>query len=141
MYIQKHRPSTSYQASNHMCMEKPHDMIQCRKCKNTPNAPAEYTGQTKLALRDRFGEHRRAIQNKTTDAVPQRFNQKRHKFTHIKLIPLELINSKRESILRARESFYIDTITIQPPGINGEDDYLLLIFFVHLFMFIIPFYP
>ena len=70
-------------------------MIQCRKCKNNPNAPAEYIGQTKRALRDRFGEHRRAIQNKTTGAVPQHFNQKRHKLTDIDLIPLELINSKR----------------------------------------------
>ena len=93
-----------------------------RKCKNTPNAPAEYIGQTKRALRDRFGEHRRAIQNKTTDAVPQHFNQKGHKLTDIKLIPLELINSKRESIRRARESFYIDKAKImQPHGINRDD--------------------
>ena len=99
-------------------------MIQCRKCKNTPIAPAEYIGQTKRALRDRFGEHRRAIQNKTTDAVPQHFNQKGHKLTDIELIPLELINSKRESIRRARESFYIDKAkTMQPHGINREDDY------------------
>jgi len=77
-------------------------MIQCRKCKNTPNAPAEYIRQTKCALRNRFGEHRRAIQNETTDAV----------------------NSKRESIRRAPESFYIDkTKTMQPHGINIEDDY------------------
>ena len=53
-------------------------MIQCRKCKNTPNAPAEYIGQTKRALSDRFGEHRRAIQNKTTDAVPQHLKGQTH---------------------------------------------------------------
>ena len=99
-------------------------MIQCRKCKNTPNAPAEHIGQTKRALRDRFGEHRRAIQNKTTDVVPQHFNQKGHKLTDIELIPLELINSKRESIRRARESFYIDKAkTMQLHGVNREDDY------------------
>ena len=40
-------------------------MIQCRKCKSTPNTPAEYIGHPKRALGDRFGEHRRAIQNKT----------------------------------------------------------------------------
>ena len=38
----------------------------------------EYIGQTKRALRDRFGEHRRAIQTKTDDAVPQHFNQPGH---------------------------------------------------------------
>jgi len=68
--------------------------------------PAEHIGQTKRALRDRFGEHRRAIQNKTTDAVLQQFNQKGHKLTDIELIPLELIYSKGESIHRARESFF-----------------------------------
>ena len=51
-------------------------MIQCRKCKNTLNAPAEYIGQTKRTLRDRFGEHR-TTQNKTTDAAPQHFNPRR----------------------------------------------------------------
>ena len=35
---------------------------------------------------------------------------------------LELINSKRESIRRARESFYIDKAKImQPHGINRDD--------------------
>ena len=83
-------------------------MIQCRKCKNIPGAPAEYIGQTKRALRDRFGKHRRGIQNKTTDAVPQHFNQKGHKLTDVELVPLELINSKRESIRRARETINIE---------------------------------
>ena len=64
MYVKKHRPSTSYQANNHLCIQKPHlHDPKCRKCKNTSNAPAEllaeYIGQTKRALRDRFGEHRR----------------------------------------------------------------------------------
>ena len=67
-------------------------MIQCRKCKSTPNTPAEYIGQTKRALRDRFEEHCRAIPNKTEDAVPKRFNQPRHQLKDIvELIPLELI--------------------------------------------------
>jgi len=61
-----------------------------------------------------IGEHRRAIQNKTTDAVSQHFNQKGHKLTDIELIPLELINSKREPIRRARESFYIDKAKTVP---------------------------
>ena len=124
MYIQKHRPSTSYQANNHLCIQKHHLHDPMPKMQNTPNAPAEYIGQTKRALRDRFGEHRRAIQNKTTDALPQHVSLKGHKLTDIELIPLELINSKRESIRRARESFYIDKAkTMQPHGINREDDY------------------
>jgi len=54
-------------------------MIQCRKYKNTSDAPAEYNEQTQHALRDRFGEHRRAIQNYATDAVTQHFNQEGQK--------------------------------------------------------------
>ena len=55
--------------------------------------------------RDRFGQHRRAIPNKTTDAVPQHFNQKGHKLTDVELIPLEFINSKRVSIENPYEEF------------------------------------
>ena len=51
-----------------MCIEKPDLHDRMPKMENTPNAPAEYISQTKRALRDRFGEHRGAIQNKDTDA-------------------------------------------------------------------------
>ena len=78
-------------------------MIQCRQCENILNTPAEYFGQTKRALRDRFGEHRRAIQHKTDDTVPQHFNPKGHKLADVELIPLELIVIRRESVCRARE--------------------------------------
>ena len=78
-------------------------MIQCCQCENIPNTPAEYFGQTKRSLRDRFGEHRRVIQHKTDDTVPQHFNPKGHKLADVELIPLELIVIKRESVCRARE--------------------------------------
>ena len=65
-------------------------MIKSRKCKSIPNTPAEYIGPTKRALKDRFGEHRRAIQNKTDEAVPQQFNQPGHQLKEFELIPLEL---------------------------------------------------
>ena len=85
----------------------------------------EYIRQTKRALRDRFGEHRRAIQNKTDDAVPQHFNQPGHQLKDIELIPLKLIETKRESIRGAGERCYIEKArTMQPQGINREDDYL-----------------
>ena len=78
-------------------------MIRCRQCENIPNTPAKYFGQTKRALRDRFGEHRRAIQNKTDDAVPQHFNPKGHKLADVELIPFEIIISKSESVRKACE--------------------------------------
>ena len=64
---------------------------------------AEHIGQTKRALRDRFGEHRRAIQSKIDDVVPQHFYQPGHQLKDI-----ELINAKRESIRRARERSSIE---------------------------------
>ena len=64
------------------------------------------------------------IQHKTTDVVLRHPNQKGHKLTDIELILLELVNSKRESIRKARESFYIDKVkTKQPRGMKREDDY------------------
>ena len=61
------------------------------------------------------------IQNKTDDPVPQHFNQPG--LTDIELIPLGLINTKRESINRARERFYIEKAhAMQPQEISREDD-------------------
>ena len=73
---------------------------------------AEYIGQTKRALRDRFGEHRRAIQSKIDDVVPQHFYQPGHQLKDI-----ELINAKRESIRIAGERSSIEKVqTAQPQG-------------------------
>ena len=73
---------------------------------------AEYIGQTKRALRDRFGEHRRAIQSKIDDVVPQHFYQPGHQLKDI-----ELINAKRESIRIAGERSSIEKAqTVQPQG-------------------------
>ena len=58
-------------------------------------------------LRDRFGEHRTAIQNKTDHSAPRHFNQPGHQLKDIELIPLELINTKTKSIRKARERLYI----------------------------------
>ena len=105
-------------------------MIQCRKCINTSNASAIHVGQTKRALRERFGEHSSAIENKITDAVPQHFNQKGNKLTDVEPLPVEFVNCKRESIRRARESF-----SMHPHGINREDEFYL---FLHFFYFYYP---
>ena len=50
-------------------------MIQCRQCENIPNTPAKYFRQTKRALRDRFGEHRRAIRRPYGN-IPRKFNDR-----------------------------------------------------------------
>ena len=75
------------------------------------------------ALRHRFGEHRRAIQHKTDDAVSEHFNLRRHKLADVEFIPLvEPIYSNRESVRRAREQFYIEKAnTMQLHGTNRKD--------------------
>ena len=59
----------------------------------------------------------------TDDAITQHFIQPGNQLTDIELIPLELIDTKRESIRRARERFYIEKAqTMQPQGIKTEHD-------------------
>ena len=43
-------------------------LINCKRCiKKDPTLPCQYIGQTSHTLRDRFGEHRRGIQNNTDE--------------------------------------------------------------------------
>ena len=105
MYIQNHWPN-----SHHWSSRRSHPsknlifMVQCRKCKSTPNTPAEYIGQTKWALRDRFEEHRRAIQNKTEDAAPQHFNQPRHQLTSS--------NLSHSNLSTPKENLYVEPANV-----------------------------
>ena len=99
-------------------------MIQCTKCR------IQYIGETKRRLSDRFGEHRRAVEK----AIPQRgidqptavsdhFTLPGHSLNNLELIPLELINSNRDAIRKAREAFLIyKGKTLEPSGMNRRDE-------------------
>ena len=51
------------------------------------------------------------------------FNHSEQQLKDTKLTTMELINTKREPISRARERFYIEKAqTMQPQGINREDN-------------------
>ena len=69
-------------------------------------------GETKRQLHERFGEHRRSIQNhhQLTKPTPvsAHFNQPGHSINHLLLTPLELIHSKRDSVRKAREAHLIN---------------------------------
>ena len=70
--------------------------IECKKCTK------QYIGETKRQLHERFGEHRRSIQNhhqliKPTP-VSTHFNQPGHSIDHLLLTPLELIQNTRDSV-------------------------------------------
>ena len=64
-------------------------------------------------LSDRFGEHRRAVEKAITKcdidqatAVSDHFILPGHSLNNLELIPLELINSNRDAIRKAREAFF-----------------------------------
>ena len=100
-----------------ICAKKMSSMSQMQKTFQTHRQNT--SDRQKGALRDR--EHRRAIQNKTSDAVPQYVNQKGYTLTDIELIPLEVINYKRESIRRGRKSSYRKKLkTMQPRDISNH---------------------
>ena len=78
-------------------------------------------------LHERFGEHRRSIQNhhQLTKPTPvsAHFNQPGHSIDHLLLTPLELIHSKRDSVRKAREAHLINkAMRLEPLGINRRDE-------------------
>ena len=99
-------------------------MIQCTKCR------IQYIGETKRRLSDRFGEHRRAVEKAITQsdidqptAVSDHFTLPGHSLNNLELIPLELINSNRDAIRKAREAFLIYRgKTLEPSGMNRRDE-------------------
>ena len=96
-------------------------LIECKKCTK------QYIGETKRQLHERFGEHRRSIQNhhQLTKPTPvsAHFNQPGHSINHLLLTPLELIHSKRDSVRKAREAHFINkAMTLEPLGINRRDE-------------------
>ena len=86
-----------------------------------------YIGEIKRLLSERFGEHRRSILNhqqlSTTTPVSLHFNQAGHSINDVRLIPIELIHSKRDSVRQAREAHLINKAkTLHPFGINKRDE-------------------
>ena len=54
-------------------------LINCKRCINQDLAlSCQYIGQTSRTSRERFGEHRRGIQNNTDESVSIHFNQPKH---------------------------------------------------------------
>ena len=72
-------------------------------------------------------EHRRSILNhqqlRTTTPVSLHFDQAGHFINDVRLIPIELKRSKRDSIRKAREAHLINKAkTLHPFGINRRDE-------------------
>ena len=78
-------------------------VLQCNRCN------LQYIGETKRRLKDRFNEHRRAvdktnIKSKPTTVSEHFLSHSNHSHTDMQLIPLEKIHSSRDSVRKARES-------------------------------------
>ena len=79
--------------------------------------PLTVIRETERRLKDRFNEHRRAvdetsIKSKPTTASEHFLSYSNHSPTDMQLIPLEKIHSSRDSVRKARESHLIDKATI-----------------------------
>ena len=70
-------------------------LTECKRCH------LQYIGETKRQLSERFGKHRRSILNhqqlSTTTPASLHFNQADHPINDVRLIPIELILSKKSS--------------------------------------------
>ena len=96
-------------------------LIECKRCH------LQYIGETKRQLSERFGEHRQSILNyqqlSTTTPVSLHLNQAGHSINDVRLIPIELICSKRDSVRKAREVHIINkTRTLHPFAINKRNE-------------------
>ena len=84
----------------------------------------------KATFSDRFGEHRYALEKAITHCdidqpttVSDHFTLPGHSLNNLEMIPLELINSNRDAIRKAREAFLIyKGKTLEPSAMNRRDE-------------------
>ena len=101
-------------------------MINCKRCLKTDiTLPSQYIEQTGRTLRQRFGEHRRGIQNNTNESVPIHVNLPHHTLNDVELIPLLKDRSSRDSYRYIMEQHFISTPGTLKNGINRTSNHQL----------------
>ena len=107
-------------------------MINCKRCLKTDTTlPSQYIGQTGRTLGERFGEHRRgiqnnideSIQNNIDESVPIHFNLPHHTLNDVKLIPLLKLRNSRDSYRYTMKQHFISTAGTLKNCINRTSDY------------------
>ena len=99
-------------------------MINCKRCLKTDTTlPSQYIGQTGRTLRERFGEHRRRIQNNTDESAPIHFNLPHHTLNDVELIPLLKVRNSKANYRYAIEQHFISTAGTLKNGINRTSDH------------------
>ena len=95
--------------------------------KQESTLPCQYIGPTSRTLSERFGEHRRGIQNNTDESVPIHFNQPKHVLNDVQLIPILHINNDKDSIRLSMEQHLIGKAETLQNGINRTCDHWQLL--------------
>ena len=99
-------------------------LVQCNRCNLL------YMGETKRRRKDRFNEHRHAVDktnitSKPTTVSEHLLSHSNHSHTDMQLVPLEKIYSSRDSVRKGRESPLIDkAMTLERHGLNHSDELL-----------------
>ena len=90
-------------------------MVQCNRCN------LQYIGETKRRLKDRFNEHRRAVdktkvKSKPTTVSEHSLSHSNYSHTGMQLFSLEKIRSSPDSVRTVRKSHLTDkAMTLEPP--------------------------
>ena len=76
---------------------------------------------------DRFNEHRRPVDKQTNSSKPatvsEHFLCNSHNAEDLQLIPLELVQSNRGSVRKAREAYLIERgQTLKPRGLDKKNE-------------------
>ena len=92
-------------------------MIQCTKERCNKN----YIGETNRALKQRFLEHKRYVDNKiTTQATGEHFNLPGHSRNNMKITIIEQVKKQDQSYRKEREKYFIKKFNPVYQGINKQ---------------------
>ena len=92
-------------------------LLYCDICKN-----AQYIGETKNALKNRFYLHRSDINKNTGSLVTKHFNQKNHSIHNMKCVAVEKVYGHGHSARLEREKVWMKRLqTVWPMGLNSND--------------------
>jgi hypothetical protein len=88
-------------------------LITCKRCN------VQYVGETERRLKDRLNAHRSNITTKQKTAVAIHFNNYRHSYKDLKIMPIENVTNNSKQVRQEREKFWIKTLkTNYPNGLN-----------------------
>ena len=98
--------------------------LWCQKCRDSPSAirgSDQYTGKTEKMASSRFSSHKSDTNTgKISKAVAEHFHLPGHKFSDIRFLPFEKINSNDPTLLRSREEYWISKKKNLEYGINRQ---------------------